>query len=383
MNFNIETPSKVIFGPSKVKELPDIIKSLSSNIMIVTGKSADRYAGILTELTELDIKYSVYNVNSEPYIETVNEAVKLAREIEASLVLAIGGGSAIDTAKAVSVMLSNPGEVLDYLEGIGKGLPVKEPSVPCIAVPTTSGTGAEVTKNAVLCSREQCKKVSMRSSYMIPDLALIDPELSQTVPQNITAYTGMDAITQIIEPFISCMNNQFTDSICIDAISIAGNSVKKSYSEPDNIEARTNMSYISLIGGMALTNAKLGAVHGFAGAIGGMFNAPHGAVCAALLPHVLEVNLDAVKSRGTSAQLEKYNQLAQVLTGDEKSLASNSVTFIKEINDYLKISGLSKLGISEGDIDSIVSASKNSSSMKGNTLTLTEDELKKIIQMAI
>lgn len=379
MNFNFESPAKIIFGTGKIKELKDIIKPISDNIIIITGKS-NRYNQIFQDLKNNGIDYTIYNVEKEPLIEDVDRAVSLAKKNLSTLVLGIGGGSVIDVAKAVSIMLLNPGEVLDYLEVVGKGETLREPSMPCIAIPTTSGTGAEVTKNSVLKSITHQRKVSMRSSMMIPEFVIIDPELMLSLPKDITTYTGMDALTQVIEPFISRLGNPFTDMLCRDAIKKAIPSLLILQSEPQNIKARTDMAYVSLIGGLALANAKLGAVHGFAGPIGGMFDIPHGLVCAALLPNTLKLNLAAVKKRGSREQLEKYDELATLLLGDESKKAEDAIKYLMELNGTLNIPGLSSYGIKKGDITEIVNQSKNSSSMKGNTIPLTEDEMILIMQ---
>ncbi len=379
MNFNFESPGKIIFGAGKIEELKDIILPISDNIIIITGKS-NRYNHIFKNLEDNGINYTIYNVESEPLIEDVDRAVDLAKKNLSTLVLGLGGGSVIDVAKAVSIMLLNPGEVLDYLEVVGKGETLREPSIPCIAVPTTSGTGAEVTKNSVLKSVTHKRKVSMRSPMMIPEFVIIDPELMLTLPKDITTFTGMDALTQVIEPFISPMGNPFTDMLCRDAIKKATSALLTLNREPGNIEARTDMAYVSLIGGLALANAKLGAVHGFAGPIGGMFDIPHGLVCAILLPNTLRINLEAIKERGSREQLEKYDELAKLLLGDESKEAEDVINYLTELNVTLKIPGLGVYGIKNEDITEIVNQSKNSSSMKGNTIPLTEDEMSLILQ---
>lgn len=380
MNFNFESPAKIIFGPGKIRELPEIIKPLSDNIMVIIGKT-NRFSPILDRLE--GINTTLYNVENEPLIEDVDRAVELARKNRCSMVLGLGGGSVIDVAKAVSIMLLNPGEVLDYLEVIGGGETLKEPSIPCIAVPTTSGTGSEVTKNSVLKSKKHRRKVSMRSSMMIPEIVLIDPELMLTLPNEITTFTGMDALTQVIEPFISSMGNPFTDMLCRDAIGKGLSSLLTLYNDPQNLIARTDMAYVSLIGGLALANAKLGAVHGFAGPIGGMFDIPHGLVCAILLPNTLKVNLEAIKLRGSKDQWGKYTELATLITGDLLACAEDGITHIQKLNRTLEIPGLRSYGITEKDIPEIVAQSKNSSSMKGNSIPLTEAEMSLILESSL
>ncbi|MGL1903359.1 MAG: iron-containing alcohol dehydrogenase [Fibrobacterales bacterium] len=383
MLFNFESPQLIIFGAGKSEELPTRIASLGSRVLFVIGSATERWSELFDRISATGIEMFYSTVENEPSLEIIDRITTQARECNADLIVGIGGGSVIDTAKAVGIMAPNSGAVLDYLEVIGKGQPFSQKSLPTIAVPTTSGTGAEVTKNAVLFSPEHAIKVSMRSSDMIPDIALIDPDLTTSVPAHITAYTGMDALTQVIEPFVSCMSNEFTDTLCREAIAKASPALLKAFNEPMDIEARTNLSYVSLMGGLALANAKLGAVHGFAGPIGGMFNAPHGAICAALLPYVLQANIKAVTERGTKEQQNRYEELALLLTRNPMAEAEDSVRAITQLNKSLNIKGLAEYGVTAGKIDSIVAVSKNTSSMKGNTIPLTDDELAQVIFRAL
>ena len=215
----------------------------------------------------------------------VRQGVELARREQCDLVIAFGGGSAIDAGKAIAALLANGGELTDYLEVIGKGQPLRHPSVPFIAVPTTAGTGSEVTRNAVLASAEHQVKVSMRSPLMLPRLAVVDPELTLELPPAVTASTGLDALTQLIEPYVSIRANPLTDGFCLEGLRRVSRSLRRAYHAGRDITAREDMSLASLLGGLALANAGLGVVHGFAAPVGGMFHAPHGAICAALLPH--------------------------------------------------------------------------------------------------
>jgi len=209
--------------------------------------------------------------------------------------IALGGGSAIDCGKAISILIANGGEPLDYLEVIGKGKKFSKPSVPFIAIPTTSGTGSEVTKNAVLDVTEHNVKVSMRSEFMLPKLTIIDPQLMVSAPPEVTASSGLDALTQVIEPYISNKANPITDALCIAAIQKARNSLVLACQDGSNIAAREDMAFVALCGGLALANSKLGAVHGIAGVLGGLLHASHGVLCASLLPYTLEVTLKVLR----------------------------------------------------------------------------------------
>ncbi len=383
MLFNFESPAQIIFGAGTIAQLPKHVKTMGSNCLLLTSTSTDRHLTTIEQLTNADITVHTFCIDGEPSIDLIDSATNCARQCNADVIVGVGGGSVLDAAKAVSIMAVNPGSVLEYLEVIGEGKPFLNPSLHCITVPTTAGTGAEVTKNAVLYSKENSIKVSMRSERMLPDVAIVDPELTLTVPQHVTASTGMDALTQVIEPFLSCLSNEFTDSLCREAITKAGPALLKVFHEPSDIAARTEMSYVSLMGGLALANAKLGAVHGFAGPIGGMFNAPHGAICAALLPYVLDANIKAIEKRGTGDHKKRYDELALLLTRNPMADAEDSVIYLKKMATSMNIPSLSTFGISATDIDTIIEASKNTSSMKGNTIPLTEDEMSSLLFKAL
>ena len=247
----------------------------------------------------------------------MEQGVELAKAERCELVIGFGGGSALDAAKAIAAMLANGGELLDYLEIIGRGKPLTKPSAPFIAIPTTAGTGAEVTRNAVLASPEHKVKVSLRSPLMLAKVAVVDPELTYDLPSALTASTGLDALTQLIEPFVCNRANPMTDGLCVEGLRRAARSLRMAFGKGRDQDAREDMAVASLFGGMALSNAGLGAVHGFAGPIGGSFSAPHGAICAALLPHVMAMNLRALRQRDPhGAALFRYEEAAWWLTGD-------------------------------------------------------------------
>jgi alcohol dehydrogenase class IV len=300
------------------------------------------------------------------------------------MVISFGGGSAIDAGKAIAALLTNGGAPLDYLEVIGRGQPITEPAAPMIAIPTTAGTGAEVTRNAVLASPEHHVKVSLRSPLMLPRLAVVDPTLTHTVPPEITASTGLDAFTQVLEPYVSLKANPLTDAICREGLWRAAQALRYVYEHGDDAEAREDMAMVSLFGGLALANAKLGAVHGFAGPIGGMFPAPHGAVCGRLLPAVMAVNVRVLRKRAPqSPALERYDEIAQILTGDFKANAGTGVTWVEELCDVLNVPPLSAYGITKADFPAIIEKARRSSSMRGNPVQLTSEELQEILARAL
>jgi alcohol dehydrogenase class IV len=314
----------------------------------------------------------------------VERGTKLARAEHCELVIGFGGGSALDAAKAIAAILANEGGLLDYVEIIGRGRPLTKSSAPFIAIPTTAGTGTEVTRNAVLASPEHKLKVSLRSPLMLARVAMIDPELTYDLPPTLTASTGLDALTQLIEPFVCNRANPMTDSLCIEGLRRAARSLRVAFSKGQDKDAREDMAVASLFGGLALANAGLGAVHGFAGPMGGSFSAPHGAICAALLPHVMAMNLRALRQRDPNgAALHRYDEVAWWLTGDSKAKADDGVKWVRALVADLKISRLGSFGIQRGHFAGLVARAANASSMKANPIVLTPEELTETLEQAL
>jgi alcohol dehydrogenase class IV len=299
-------------------------------------------------------------------------------------VIAFGGGSAIDAGKAIAALLTNDGELGDYLEVIGKGQPLRHPSVPFIAVPTTAGTGSEVTRNAVLTSTEHRIKVSLRSPLMLARLAVVDPELTLELPPALTASTGLDALTQLIEPYVSIRANPMTDGFCLEGLRRVSGSLRRAYHCGSEMAAREHMSLASLLGGLALANAGLGVVHGFASVLGGMFDAPHGAICAALLPHGMAINIRASRARAPEGEtLRRYETVARLLTGKPDAVPEDGVEWVRHLCRELQIPPLSSYGIQDRDVPALVEEASRASSTKGNSIALTMDELREVITCAL
>ena len=375
------TSQRIIFGKGAVKNLVDFLDGLGKRAFVVRSKSASIVEVALNILDMNDIQSSTFTVPHEPDVEIINNAVKLAREFESDFVIAVGGGSIIDTAKAVSAMLNNEGALLDYLEVVGKGQKIDHPAKPCLVIPTTSGTGSEVTRNAVISVPEKNVKVSMRSPKMIPSIALVDPEATYDVPPEITAVTGMDAFTQVIEPYVSVRSNAMVDMFCKDAVPRAAEYLFRAYENGTDEEARNNMAWVSLMGGLSLANAGLGAVHGFAGPIGGMFHAAHGAVCAALLPAVMKVNVEAInKDPANENTLVRYREIAAWITGNSDADPVDGVLWLESLSEKLNIPKLNEMGIQANDFPAIIEKARASSSMKGNPVKLDEEQLSEILE---
>ena len=383
MRFEFATATRIIFGPGVLRELGPLAREFAPRALVVTGANPRRAEPLFSLLREDGVGAVAFPVPGEPEIETVQQGVALARQGSCGLVISFGGGSALDAGKAIAAMLANPGELLDYLEVIGRGKALAEPSVPFIAIPTTAGTGSEVTRNAVLASPEHRVKVSLRSPFLLPRVAVVDPELTYDLPPAITASTGLDALTQLIEPYVSSRANPMTDALCVEGIRRAARSLRAVFADGRNAAARANMAAASLFGGLALANAGLGAVHGFAGAIGGQFPAPHGAVCAALLPRVMEANLRALRQRQPVADtLRRYEEVARLVTGSASATAEAGVEWVRKLVADLRIPSLGHYGLKREHTAELVEKASQASSMKANPIALTPDELAEVLERA-
>jgi alcohol dehydrogenase class IV len=384
MRFEFATATRIIFGRGTIREVGPLAAEIGSSAFVVTGSSKKRAGPLLEQLNKYKIKHVTFNVTGEPTTTIVKEAVEQARRNKPDLVIGIGGGSVLDTGKVIAALLTNTGMLEEYLEVVGDGKPIKQSPLPYIAIPTTAGTGAEVTRNAVLGVPEQKVKVSMRGPLMLSYVAVVDPELTYSMPPILTAGTGLDALTQLIEAYVSNKANPLTDGICREGIKRAGRSLRKAYEDGSNESAREDMAIASLFSGLALANAGLGAVHGFAGPLGGMISAPHGVICARFLPYVMQANVQALKTRqADSPYLTRYDEVAQLLTGKAKAQASDCVAWIKELCETLKVPSLAEFGLKEQDFPEVVAKARKSSSMKGNPVQLTDNELMEILQTCL
>jgi alcohol dehydrogenase class IV len=381
--FQFATATQIVFGAGAIDQLPRLVRGLGERAWLVLG-SSDRHRHVKVLLESAGIQVDVARISGEPTVEDVLALVRALRARGCQLVVGVGGGSVLDAAKAVAALLANPGDPLDFLEVVGRGKPLTQPSLPFIAVPTTAGTGAEVTKNAVLASTTHGVKVSLRSDSMLPRVALVDPQLTLGLPPALTAATGLDALTQVLEPFVSCQANPITDALSREGMHRAARSLRRVYHHGGDLDARTDMSLVSLLGGLCLANAKLGAVHGFAGPIGGMYPAPHGAVCARLLPLVVEQNVAALRQRDPSGPyLERYAEVACILTGKNTAQPEDAAPWLRDLVTELNVPGFASYGMNADAVDGIVEKARRASSMQGNPIMLTNDELSKTLLAAL
>lgn len=379
MRFEFATAQRILFGSGVVREVAPAARALGKRVMLVTGKATERAAWLAEELDCLG-----FSVEGEPTVELVREGAEVARAARIEVVIGFGGGSAIDAGKAIAAIAANSGEPLDYLEVVGRGQALERAPLPFLAVPTTAGTGSEVTRNAVLGSPEHKVKASLRSPLMLPRLAAVDPDLTLDLPPHATAATGLDALTQLIEPFVSARATPLTDALCLDGVERAAEWLGRAWAEGSNIMARREMALASLYGGLALANAGLGVVHGFAAPIGGEWPAPHGAVCAALLPHGMAANIRALRERGGETdRLDRYRVLARTLTGRFEAAPEDGVEWVRALCQEMRIPPLSTYGVTEADAPAIVQKARQASSMKANPIALTEEELTGVLRAAL
>ena len=373
MTFEFATAQRIVFGPGAARELPKLFAAEAKRAFVVTGRDPGRFARLLPA------QGPRFSIAGEPTFDAVREAVAAARREGCDGVIGIGGGSALDAAKAVAMLLANGGDPIDYAEVIGRGQPVRIPSAPCICVPTTSGTGSEATRNAVLSSPEHRVKVSLRSPLMLPRVAVVDPELTLGLPRAVTAATGMDALSQLIEAYVSVRANPVTDALCGEGIRRAARSLQVACDRPDDLAAREDLALASLLSGIALANAGLGAVHGLAAPLGGMFNAPHGALCAILLGPVMAANAAALPAAGR----DRFCDVAGWLTGREGAGIEDGIGRVFELASALHIPGLRAMGVAADRLDEVVERARQASSMKGNPVKLPDAALRQILEAAM
>ena len=396
VGFDFATANRILFGAGTIGALPGLIRTWGQRVLVVTGRSAARVRPLVESLESEGLEPRLLSVLGEPTVEVVARGCHLAAEQRVEGVVAFGGGSAIDAAKAIAVLATNPGDILDYLEVIGQGRALEKPGLPCVAVPTTAGTGAEVTRNAVLASAEHRVKVSLRSRLMLPRLAVVDPELSYRLSPEPTAATGLDALTQLIEPFVSCRANPMTDALCREGMMRVARSLRPAHGaavriaqDPDAAldesekAARTDLAVAALFSGLALANAGLGAVHGFAGPIGGMFGASHGSICAALLPAVVSGNVSALRARSPQhSALDRYREMAVLLCADPNATIDQAIDWLRRLTADLAIPGLGQQGVADTELDAVVTRATAASSMKGNPIALTREEMAAMLHAA-
>jgi alcohol dehydrogenase class IV len=384
MRFEFSTANRIVFGPGSLSNALEDPTAHSRRALVVTGRSPGRAEPLLSLLQAQGVSCTIYPVSGEPTTTLVEDGVRRSRQARCETVFGIGGGSVIDAGKAIAALLTNPGTLFDYLEVIGEGRSLPHPAAPYTAVPTTAGTGAEVTRNAVLASLVHRVKVSLRSPYMLPRLAVVDPELTRSMPPPVTAATGMDALTQCLEAYVSRKANPLTDSLSRDGLRRCGRSLRSAFRDGQNLGARTDMALASLFSGLALANGGLGAVHGIAGPLGGRVAAPHGVLCGRLLPSVLAANLQRLQTESDSGKAaQRFDEVAQLLTGHPAAIAADGSSWLRDLVCELNLPPLTAFGLAPDDLSTVAAGALKASSMQGNPVPLSEKDILSILEAAV
>ena len=384
VRFDLDVPADVRFGAGRGSEVPAALAALgASRVLVVTGRTTSRADAMRSGLTEAGLASIAYGIEAEPSIERVRDAVAVAAEAGCDAVLGFGGGSALDVAKAVAVLATSGTDPIDHLEVIGAGRPIERPGLPCVAVPTTAGTGSEVTRNSVLSG--DGVKASLRSPLMLPKVAVVDPDLLAGVPQQTIAASGMDALSQLIEPLLSRRANPLTDALARDGIRRSARSLRRAYEEGmQDPSVRDDLALASLFSGICLANSGLGVVHGIAAAAGARLSAPHGAVCAAVLAAAMEINLRALRDRARDhPALSRMGEVATLLTGRSDASPEQAITWLEDLTTALSVPGLASYRLDPDGIDAVVTAAQKASSMRGNPIELSDDEVGEILTRSL
>jgi alcohol dehydrogenase class IV len=384
VRFNLAVPGDIRFGAGRVSEVPGVLADLGARrVLVVTGRTTSRADALRSALREADMSSVVFGVATEPSVERLRACVELIVETGCDAVLGFGGGSALDIAKAAAVLATSSTDPEEHLEVIGAGRPIERPGLPCIAVPTTAGTGSEVTRNSVLSGSGV--KASLRSPLLLPKLALVDPDLLVGVPRSTIAASGMDALSQLIEPLLSRRANPFTDALARDGIRRSARSLRRAYQEGmEDAGVREDLAMASLFSGMCLANSGLGAVHGLAAAAGARLSAPHGAVCAAALAAAMEINLSALRKRDPDhPALQRMTEVAILLTGQPDATPEDALIWLQELTAALSIPGLASYGLDHDQIAEVVKAAQRASSMQANPIELDDDEVTEIVTRSL
>jgi alcohol dehydrogenase class IV len=385
VSFEFATATRLLFGAGKLAEVPAALRAQGVRRTLVAtnlpGPGCDRLRSLLIAA---GIESAVLLVNQEPTADLVSAGRKRCRREGCDAVVGLGGGSAMDMGKAVAALATNEGELLDYLEVVGRGRPLQARPLPFVAIPTTAGTGAEVTRNAVIGVPAAKVKVSLRSPYLLPILAVLDPDLLDGLPRSVVAHSGLDALAHLLEGLVSCRGNPLTDALGAEGLRRSARALRLAYTSGLQAETREDLMLASLCGGLSLANGGLGAVHGFAAPLGGMLHAPHGAICAALLVPVMEANLRALAEREPEHPARaRYREIAEIVTGRHGAAGEDGLAWVRDLCQALDVRGLGQHGLSAGEIPALVAKAKAASSMRGNPVKLSDEELGDVVTRAL
>jgi len=390
--FELLGVGRIVFGSGSLERLGQMASDMGSTALVVTNAGQAGTGGatdvVTKALVESDVDCAIFVQPGEPTVADVDAALEIARQAECDMVVGLGGGSAIDCAKAVAALMTNGGAALDYMEVIGKGLKVHRQAAPWIAVPTTAGTGAEVTKNAVISCPAKNFKASIRGQQLLARAVVVDPQLGLSVPAGVTACSGMDALCQLIESLTSSGAQPITDALAAEGIRRAARSLARAVENGSDLPAREDMALAAMLSGITLTNAGLGAVHGFAAPMGANFPVPHGAVCAALLPGVMAANVHALRAEDSRHPvLTRYATVGRLLTdkpelGDSDAIDAG-IRFVADLAEVIGIPRLRKFGVKAERVGEMVALARKASSMRYNPVALSDEALTRVLTDAL
>ncbi len=384
-SFNFSKLPEIYFGTGSIRKAVWLVRRYGKNILLVTGKSSFSNSKwgrrLLDEFDASGIRYDIISISGEPVTTFIDRTAEGFRKMHPDVVVAAGGGSVIDTGKALAAMIPVDGRVWDYLEGNPDQKQHPGTSLPFMALPTTSGTGSEATKNAVLSTTgDNVVKRSLRHDNFIPDVAIIDPELSAGCPPAVTAASGLDAVTQLLEGYLSTRSSPITDALALSGLAAGLGSLRRVYHSGDDISARSDMAYAALLSGIVLANAGLGAIHGFASVLGGHYQIPHGIICGTLLGTVTRTNINKLKAAGENGiSWKKYSQAGRKLSGLHAGRDDHYVYFLADeldrLIDELQMPRLGQYGITREDTAGLA----DETDIKNNPVNLDKDELQAIL----
>ncbi|TKF24201.1 iron-containing alcohol dehydrogenase [Vibrio genomosp. F6] len=372
--FQFMTSTRIIFGEGALQSSLSILNQFGYSVLLVTGQDPERSSPIIQYLKNQSMRYQHVAINGEPNITMVEETAVSGRKFQPDMVVAIGGGSVIDMGKALAAVIPNQGDVYDYVEVVGRNVPLKTKPIPLIAIPTTASSGSEVTKNAVLKSGQDRVKVSLRSPDMLADVAIVDPTLTYGTDAYTSGRGAMDAFTHLMEAYVCGDPNPLTDMVCEEGLRRLSPSIIAACKQDDH-KARADLSFAAMLGGMAITNAKLGAAHGLASALGGKLNAPHSVISGRLAPFVMSENINEAKAAGRSDILNRYKRIAQIVTGRTNAHIEDSVLWVQMVLDKLELPHLSEFGVCSTSFEQVAQDALQSVAIKGNPLPLNEERL--------
>jgi len=388
LDFSIARLPRIIFSRGSIKQLPDLCLQYGQKVLLVMGaksfEASAAYSQLMHEMHQRNIEILCCNVPGEPSPKLVDDIVLQYKNQNIAVVLGIGGGSALDAAKAIAGLLRLNNSVMDYLEGVGPELTYKGPAIPFIAVPTTAGTGSEATKNAVLSkSGLEGFKKSFRDDQLVAEYALIDPELLATCPQSVVAANGMDALTQLIEAYVSTNSNAMTDALAISGLNAVRDGLLALYTDINDTDAQDKMAYASLMSGVCLAQTGLGSVHGLASPLGAFYPIPHGVVCGTLVSEATDINITLMRERDSAnPALNKYALLGDILLqkkhGNKHESWQALCNILRDWTEALQLPRLGEYGLVEEGLDHVVANSRGSS-MKTNPIVMSDSEIRNLL----